>query len=81
MVDTLNILPALYSKLVKVGGYVLFADIWMPSIKTVLSFIRENRLDFCDTPYSNKHIIILKKILPENNTTWKHHKKFQTIGY
>ncbi len=52
----------LYAPLCSIGGHIVFDDMWMSSIRTVIAFIRANRPDVVELPASKKGYCVFKKI-------------------
>jgi hypothetical protein len=67
----------LYARLCKVGGYLVLDDTWMPSVKTVVSFVQTNRSDFETIPSPCPNICVLHK-LHEDNRKWDFFRPFTT---
>jgi predicted O-methyltransferase YrrM len=51
----------LYAKLCTIGGLVVFDDMWMSSIKTVVSFVQTNRSDFAEIPTMISNLCVFRK--------------------
>jgi predicted O-methyltransferase YrrM len=62
---------SLYARLCEIGGYVVLDDMWMPSVKTVVSFIRANREDFSVLRSQDPNICVLRK-KGEDKRKWDH---------
>lgn len=43
------------------GGLIIFDDMWLPSIRKVVSFVRSNRRDFAELPTSVHNISVFRK--------------------
>lgn len=52
----------LYAQVCTVGGWIILDDMWMPSIKTVVNFIRSNRKDFIELPTNISNIAVFRKV-------------------
>jgi predicted O-methyltransferase YrrM len=52
----------LYAALCAIGGYIVFDDMWMSSIQTVVAFVRANRKDFIEIPTAERNISVFQKI-------------------
>jgi predicted O-methyltransferase YrrM len=65
----------LSDQLVLPGGLVVFDDMWMPSIRTVISFILTNR-QYKIVPQPVQNMIVLKKIA-DDDRDWHHFEKFR----
>ncbi len=61
----------LYAPLCEVGGHIIFDDTWMRSIQTVVSFVRNNRLDFKEITQNLSRFSVFKKIA-EDSRRWNH---------
>jgi predicted O-methyltransferase YrrM len=61
----------LYSNLCKIGGFVVFDDMWMESIQKAVSFVKTNREDFIpiDTKFGNVAAFQRKAVDQRN---WNH---------
>lgn len=69
----------LYAPLCTVGGYVVFDDVWMPSIKTVSEFVQANRKDFEAVPATEGNISVFRKVA-EDARSWGHFRRFTVQG-
>lgn len=58
----------------KVGGLLVFDDIWMASIRTVVSYVMANRA-YEIVPQKSPRIVALKK-LKDDDRTWRHFRPF-----
>jgi len=67
----------LYARLCKIGGYLVLDDTWMPSVKSVVSFIQTNRDDFQIVPSPCSNICVLRK-LREDSRQWDYFRPFST---
>jgi predicted O-methyltransferase YrrM len=65
----------LYAKLCKIGGLVILDDMWMSSIRTVASFVRSNRDDFCEIPTPIPNLCVFQKV-GEDERKWQHFRPF-----
>jgi predicted O-methyltransferase YrrM len=52
----------LYAPLCAIGGYIVFDDMWMSSIQTVVAFVRANRKDFIEAPTAERNICVFQRI-------------------
>jgi len=43
------------------GGYIIFDDVWMPSIQRAMSFIRLNRADFTEFPARDTRLAVFHR--------------------
>jgi predicted O-methyltransferase YrrM len=57
------------------GGYIAFDDMWMRSVRTVVSFIQNNRA-YMPIPQPSKNMIILQK-QNDDNRDWSHFNSFK----
>lgn len=69
----------LYAPLCEIGGYIIFDDMWMNSIQTVVSFIRNNRKDFKEIPTKENNISVFQKV-DEDKREWKDFHQFKVAG-
>lgn len=67
----------LADKVLKVGGVMAFDDMWMNSIRSVISFICENRADyvFLEQGAQNMAVFVKKNC---DSRDWRHFKPFAT---
>jgi predicted O-methyltransferase YrrM len=65
----------LYAQLCTVGGYIIFDDMWMDSIRTVVSFVKANRTDFVEVSTTEQNICVFQKI-SEDSRKWDNFHKF-----
>jgi predicted O-methyltransferase YrrM len=65
----------LSAKLCPMGGCIILDDMWMPSIRRAVTFIRSNRKDFEEfkTPVSN---IAAFRRIGEDTRAWDHYVQF-----
>lgn len=59
----------------KRGGFIIFDDMWMPSIRKVASFVRRNRADFAEVPAALEYISVFQKIGADERS-WRHFEDF-----
>lgn len=65
----------LSDQLVSPGGILAFDDMWMPSVRSVASFIRRNRqYEVVQQPVQN--MLVLKK-LADDDRDWRHFYRFK----
>jgi predicted O-methyltransferase YrrM len=69
----------LYAPLCTVGGYVVLDDVWMPSIRTLVDFVRANRQDFAELPAHEHNIAVFRRIA-EDARSWRHFRQFPVQG-
>jgi len=65
----------LYAPLCATGGHIVFDDVWMPSIRTVMSFVRANRNDFAEIATPVSSICVFQRI-GDDTRKWNHFQKF-----
>ena len=65
----------LYAQLCKKGGRVVFDDIWMPSVESVVSFVRANRSDFHEVGSGERNIAVFERV-GEDSRDWRHFRTF-----
>ncbi len=65
----------LFAPLCAVNGVIILDDYWMPSIRTVVGFIRRNRTDFREIPTNEPNIIVFRRIA-DDSRTWNHFRRF-----
>ncbi len=68
----------LSAELCPMGGCIILDDMWMPSIRMAVAFIRSNRKDFEEirTPLSN---IAAFRRISQDARDWQHYVKFEDI--
>lgn len=58
------------------NGYIILHDLWMPSIKKVVKFIKNNRLDYeIQTDINSPQMLVLKKISGDKRA-WNFYSSF-----
>ncbi len=65
----------LYAPLCALGGHIIFDDVRMPSIQTVVAFVRANRTDFIEVPTIERNICAFKKV-GEDFRNWNDFHEF-----
>jgi predicted O-methyltransferase YrrM len=65
----------LCAQLCALGGRLVFDDMWMPSIKTVVSFVRTNRTDFIELPTAEANISVFQRV-GDDCREWTNFVKF-----
>jgi predicted O-methyltransferase YrrM len=65
----------LADQVVKTGGLVAFDDMWMPSIRTVVSFVTNNR-DYELLKQPVRNMAVFKKLAPDSRD-WRHFNWFE----
>jgi len=68
----------LFAQLCVKGGQVVFDDMWMPSIRAVVSFVRANRADFREVPNAERNIAVFEKV-GEDAREWDHFRPFSIV--
>lgn len=66
----------LYAPLCAVGGRIIFDDMWMPSIQTVVAFIRANRTDFIELRSSVANASLFQRV-GDDTRKWNHFHAFK----
>lgn len=69
----------LYAQVCALGGLIIFDDMWMPSIRTVVAYIRANREDFKELNSPVGNISIFEKVT-EDQRDWRHFHAFEVAG-
>ncbi len=59
----------------KMGGYIVLDDMWMPSIRKVVSFVRRNRSDLSEVATPVLNLAAFQKVA-EDIRNWDHFKDF-----
>jgi predicted O-methyltransferase YrrM len=65
----------LYAPLCTIGGHIIFDDIWMSSIQTVVAFVRANRSDFLEVPTGQANMCVFQKV-SDDTRDWRHFRRF-----
>lgn len=65
----------LCAQLISVGGHVIFDDMWMSSVKTVVEFIRTNRTDFREVISTCANVCVFQKV-GDDNRSWNEFTEF-----
>jgi cephalosporin hydroxylase len=65
----------LYAPLCATGGHIIFDDMWMRSIQTVVAFVRSNRPDFVEVPTPEANVCVFQKI-GDDVRTWNNFHEF-----
>jgi predicted O-methyltransferase YrrM len=60
----------------KMGGYILLDDMWMPSIRKAVSFVRRNRRDFSEVTMPVLNLAAFQRVA-EDKRDWDHFEDFQ----
>jgi len=65
----------LYAQLCTVGGYIVFDDMLLGSVRTVVSFVRANRSDFFEVRTAEPNICVFQKV-GDDSRNWDDFHKF-----
>jgi predicted O-methyltransferase YrrM len=57
--------------------HILFDDMWLPSVRAVVSFIHANRGDFVEVASGHGNLAIFERVA-DDTRPWDHFKKFNT---
>jgi predicted O-methyltransferase YrrM len=68
----------LSDQLVSPGGLIIFDDLWMPSVRTAISFILTNR-SYKVVPQPIQNMMVLEK-LADDNRDWRHFERFKVFN-
>lgn len=68
----------LYAQLIANGGYIIFDDMWMSSVMTVVEFIRTNRHDFREVVSPVANVCVFQKIA-EDYRGWDEFSEFKVF--
>jgi cephalosporin hydroxylase len=69
----------LYAPLCSIGGYMIFDDLWMPSIQAVVAYVRANRKDFLEiNALEEPNVRVFKKV-SEDHRRWNDFKNFDAM--
>ena len=60
----------------KMGGYIVLDDMWMPSIRKAISFVRRNRRDFSEVATPVVNLAAFQRVA-EDKRNWDHFQDFQ----
>lgn len=74
--DTLFANFVLYSQLLATGGLMLFPSSLFSSVRSVLLYLRYNRVDFLESHLSKVDFPLFKKVQDINTRSWKEFKSF-----
>ncbi len=66
----------LYAPLCAIGGYMIFDDIWMSSVRTVVAFVRDNRTDFVEVHTDQSNICVFRRV-GDDAREWRHFRRFR----
>ena len=65
----------LAAQLLDIGGIIAFDDLWMPSIRRVMRWVRRNRPDFEEVQVPPRNLGAFRKIA-EDERHWRHYERF-----
>ena len=65
----------LYASLCAMGGRIVFDDMWMRSVRTVVAFVRANRTDFVELPAAEPNVCVFQRV-GDDLRKWDHFHKF-----
>lgn len=65
----------LSAPLCKPGGCIVFDDLWMPSIRKAISFVRHNRKDFTELPTFTEDTAVFRRTA-DDQREWTHFQDF-----
>ena len=65
----------LYAPLCPFGGHIIFDDIWMRSIQTVVAFVRANRTDFVEIRAGEPNICVFQRV-GDDSRKWNDFHEF-----
>jgi len=65
----------LYAPLCEIGGLIIFDDLWMSSVQTVVAFLRTNRSDFVELHVTEPNVCVFQRV-GEDMRKWDHFKDF-----
>lgn len=65
----------LSAELCPMGGYIILDDMWMPSIRRAVSFIRSNRKDFEELKTPTRNVAAFRRV-GEDTRAWNHYANF-----
>lgn len=66
----------LYAPLCTIGGYMIFDDIWMSSVRTAVAFVRANRTDFVEIYTDQSNICVFRRV-GDDAREWRHFRRFR----
>lgn len=58
------------------GGIIVLDDMWMPSVRKAVSFIRRNRTDFSEMPAPDEGVCVFRRT-GEDGRNWDHFEDFE----
>jgi predicted O-methyltransferase YrrM len=59
----------------KIGGHIVLDDMWMPSVRRTVEFIRKNREDFEEIKTPVLNLAVFQKV-SEDKRSWDHFREF-----
>ena len=65
----------LYAPLCAIGGHIIFDDMWMSSIQTVVAFVRTNRVDFVEVRTNVSDISVFQRV-GDDAREWTNFREF-----
>jgi len=69
----------LCAQITSIGGHIIFDDIWMSSVKTVVDFIRTNRPDFREVISISSNVCVFQKV-GEDTRRWDEFTEFKVFA-
>jgi len=66
---------ALTARLCDVGGVVVLDDLWMPSVRRAVSFLRRNREDFEEESTGSRTAAAFRRV-GDDRRPWDHYRRF-----
>jgi predicted O-methyltransferase YrrM len=69
----------LYAALCRIDGLIIFDDMWMSSIQTVVSFVRSNLPDFAEVATPLPNVRAFRRV-GQDVRRWDHFKTFSVAG-
>lgn len=67
----------LSARVLSTDGLIILDDMWMPAIRTVVSFVEENRVDFKRVESPVRNVAIFRKIDDSDSRKWDHFAQFR----
>jgi len=65
----------LYAPLCAIGGRIVFDDLWMSSVQTVVAFLRTNRTDFVELTVDEPNVCVFQRV-GDDFRKWDHFQEF-----
>jgi predicted O-methyltransferase YrrM len=69
----------LHAPLCRIGGLIVFDDMWMGSVQTVVSFVRSNRRDFVEIATTHPNVCVFRRT-GEDLRRWDDYQPFAVAG-